>query len=283
VPSISWSKESRKSLGCHIELIGDFNAVKGAKAICHHGIGDGIALFTNLAVRGNSLASDVPSQVIMDSSVTPRSLSFTEELQCLVYYLAIIVKLFTETTEVCSTGEKTIEMSKNTFHKQNGKSFTVSFLDKLFPICRSALQKESIVYCVPAAISGPKERGLSMPSNSFVPILLPWSSGNTIQEKCLHSKSVKLVCWCLSQLIVISDFTWLREVFMKKIDVVVSSLMAPENSLNSLESLHFLPPVPSYIPITIGLLTLNSESCISIQSNLEHVTAKRLMDDLSSK
>lgn len=284
-PRISWSKEDRKPLGCQLELLGDFTSVKGFNILTHHGIGDGIALFTNLVPRVNSLASDVPSQTIVESSVRSRSLTFTEELQCLVYYLAIIVKLLTETNSNSTMGEKTIEMSKQAFHKEDGKSFTVSLLNKLFPICRSALQKESIVYCVPAAISGPKERGLSMPSNSFVPILLPWSNLNTngMQEKCLHSKSVKLVCWCLSQLIVASDLFWIRELFMKNIDVTVSSLMAPNSSLSSFESLHFLPPTPSYIPITVGLMTMGSESCVTIKSNLSHMDAKRLMEDLTSK
>jgi len=285
-PDIRWLNDSKKSVGCQVELLGDFTSVNGFNILTHHGIGDGIALFTNLVPRVNSLASDVPSQTIVESSVRSRSLTFTEELQCLVYYLAIIVKLLTEADSNYTLGEKTIEMSKHTFHKES-KSFTVSLLNKLFPICRSALQKESIVYCVPAAISGPKERGLSMPSNSFVPILLPWSSANnaitTIQEKCLHSKSVKLVCWCLSHLIVASDLLWIRELFTKKIDVAVSSLMAPDSSLSSFESLHFLPPTPSYIPITVGLMTMGSESCVTIKSNLANVGAKRLMGDLTSK
>jgi hypothetical protein len=251
--------------------------------IGHHGIGDGIS-FIGLLPRVNSINLTEPEHVLVQSSVKPRALSFTEEIQCMAYYLGALITVLLEKKVPFKNGEKNIEMSRGNVHKIEGKSFTSSLIYKSYPILRSALNKDKVIYCIPAAISGPRERGLKVPQNSFVPIILPWSvNGGKIQEMCLNSKGVKFLSWFLCQFIALTDSKWLRDLFMDKIDVVLSSLMASDRPLSNIESFHAISPVSSNIPFTITAITTGTETFFSCVSIHEKLKANEIVTELVSK
>ena len=175
-------------------------------------------------------------------------------------------------------------MSRSSIQKVEGKSFTNSLIEKTYPVLRSTLNKDIIVYCIPAAIEGPKERGLKVPRNSFVPIILPWSSkGGRMQELCLNSKGVKFLGWLICQLITMTDSKWLRDLFMDKVDIVLSSLMASDRPLSNIDSFHVLSPVSSSIPFTVTAITIGTETCLTTASSHPKLNAKELMREVSSK
>jgi thioester reductase-like protein len=284
-PNIGWSSDeaSSKKRSGQIELLGDYTSVKGFKMTGHHGIGDGIS-FIGLLPRINSLHSTEPEHVLVQSSVKSRSLSFTQEIQCMAYYLGALVLVLLEKKGSTVFGEKAVEMSRGTIHKIEGKSFTNSLIEKTYPILRSALDKDIIVYCIPAAIEGPKERGLHVPRNSFVPIILPWSAkGGRMQEMCLNSKGVKFLGWILCQLISMTDSKWLRDLFMDKVDIVLSSLMASDRPLSNIDSFHVLSPVSNSIPFTVTAITIGTETCMTCASSHPKLKTAELMRELISK
>jgi hypothetical protein len=284
-PNIGWTSDeaSNKKRSGQIELLGDYKSVKGFKMTGHHGIGDGIS-FIGLLPRINSLNSAEPEHSLVQSSVKSRSLTMTQEIQCMAYYLGALVLVLLEKKGPRGLNEKAVEMSRGTIHKIEGKSFTSSLIEKSYPILRSALDKDIIVYCIPATIEGPKERGLNVPRNSFVPIILPWSAkGGRMQEICLNSKGVKFLGWLICQFISMTDNKWLLNLFMDKVDVVLSSLMASDRPLSNIDSFHVLSPVSNSIPFTINAITVGTETFLTCASSHPKLDAKELIKELTSK
>ena len=284
-PNIGWTSDeaSNKKRSGQIELLGDYKSVKGFKMTGHHGIGDGIS-FIGLLPRINSLNSSEPEHSLVQSSVKSRSLTMTQEIQCMAYYLGALVLVLLEKKGPRGLNEKAVEMSRGAIHKIEGKSFTCSLIEKSYPILRSALDKDTIVYCIPATIEGPKERGLNVPRNSFVPIILPWSAkGGRMQEICLNSKGVKFLGWLICQFISMTDNKWLLNLFMDKVDVVLSSLMASDRPLSNIDSFHILSPVSNSIPFTINAITVGTETFLTCASSHPKLDAKELIKELTSK
>ena len=208
----------------------------------------------------------------------------TEEIQCMAYYLAALVLVFVEKKPSIVFGEKKSEISRGTIHKVDGKSFTTSLIEKTYPILRSTLNKDTIVYCIPAAIEGPRERGLKAPKNSFVPVLIPWSAnGGRMQEVSLNSKGVKFLSWLLCQFITLTENKWLLNLFMDKVDIVMSSLMASDRPLSNIDSFHILSPTSNTIPFTVTAITIGTETFLTSASSHSKLSAKELMRELLSK
>ena len=206
----------------------------------------------------------------------------SQELICFIYYFASLVKVICQPDTNTNTSiHQTIEMSAMPVHKSTDKSFTCSLLEKSYPVFRSALGRDTVVYCVTAAIEKPSDRGLNLPHNAFIPMMIPWTSTNTLmQEMCLHSKSVKCFSWILCQLIAMTEFIPLRDLFMNKVDVVFSSLLASQTAQESIKSFHFLAPAPHPIPFTLCALTVGNESNITVRSSLDSAPAGKIMNEI---
>jgi hypothetical protein len=284
-PNIGWTSEEATSVkrSGQIELLGDYTSVKGFKMIGHHGIGDGIA-FLGLLPRVDSMQFSEPLHTLPQTSVKSRTLNFSEEMQCLVYYLAALITVLVEKKEDRSNTAKSKEMSRKTIQKIEGKSFTSTLIEKTYPVLRSALNKDTILYCIPAAIAGPKERGLKLPQNSFVPVLIPWTArGGKMQEMCLNSKSVKFMGWFICQIITYTESKWFRDLFMDKVDIVLSSLMVSDRPLKNVDSFHILSPVSNNIPFTVNAMTIGTETFLTVASSHEKLDAQGLLRELVSK
>ena len=285
-PNIHWSADPQvKKAECDIEILGDYTSVKGYKCIGHHGLGDGIS-FLGLVPRVDSMNQEIPMNAMVQSNVKPRGLSFTQEIQCLTYYIAAFISTMFRNTEPISETPvtRTVEMSRFSFHKTEGKTFTASLINKSFNVLSSTVERDTLLYCIPAAISGIKERGLNLPENSFVPLLIPWSAkGGSIQEMCLNSKSVKLFAWLMCNLMALSDSKWLIDLLQDKVDVIFSSLMGSDRPLKNIDSFHFLAPINTIVPFTIDAMTLGSETFLSIASSHEKISAKDISRALISK
>ena len=284
--SIGWTyKEAiRYKKPIQIELLGSYEGVTGMKFIVHHSTGDGLSYMRYILARLDSITSENPKQTKPASSIKPRSLTFIQEFWCFIYYFAVLVKLLfspQNTKNPNSSEKKTVEMATTKIHKQEGKSFTASLLKQTYPALRAALSKDTIVYCIPATIEGPAQRGLSMPRNSFVPIILPWSpDGGDIQEQLLNSKAVKAISSLLVNFVSITEMTWIRDFFMDRIDVVFSSLLGSDTPLTLLKTTHFLSPTPSMIPFTICAGTIGTETHLTVASSIESIPASKLMNQI---
>jgi nucleoside-diphosphate-sugar epimerase len=283
--SIGWTYEEaiRYKKPIQIELLGSYEGVTGMKFIIHHSTGDGLSYMRYVLARLDSITSDRPLQTKPTSSIKPRSLSFIQELWCFIYYFALLVRLIFSPSPAkpASSESRTVEMATTKIHKQEGKSFTTSLLKQSYPALRAALGRDTVVYCIPAAIEGLTQRGLSMPRNSFVPIILPWSpDGGDIQEQLLNSKAVKAISTLLINFVSLTDMTWIRDHFLDRIDVVFSSLLVSDTPLTLLKSTHFLSPTPSMIPFTISAGTLGPETHITVASSIEAVPASKLMNQI---
>jgi len=283
--SIGWTYEEaiRYKKPIQIELLGSYEGVTGMKFIIHHATGDGISFIKYILPRLDSITSSRPSQTKHSPAIKPRSLSFIEEFWCFIYYFALLVKLiFSPPQKKPDLSEsKTVEMATTKIHKQEGKSFTASLIKQTYPALRAALGRDTVVYCIPAAIESPDQRGLSIPRNSFVPIILPWSpDGGLIQEQLLNSKAVKALSSLLVNFVSLTEFTSLRDHFLDRIDVVFSSLLASDTPLSLIKTTHFLSPTPSMIPFTICAGTIGTETHITVASSIEGVPASKLMNQI---
>jgi hypothetical protein len=284
-PNIGWSEKEAKQIqrSGQFEILGDYTSVKGFKMTGNHGIGDGIA-YLGLLPRVDSLGLPEPIHSLHETSIKSRQLTFSQEIQCLVYYIAAMINIIIEKKETYVGSNKKVEMSRETLHKIDGKSFTTSLINRTYPILKSTLDKDTIIYCIPAAIESPRERGLKIPHNSFVPVILPWSTkGGHVQEMCLHSKAVKFMGWLICQLIVYTDSKWLRDLFMDRVDIVLSSLMASDRPLRNVDSFHVLSPVSNTIPFTVNAITIGTETFLTAASSHEKLDAKRLLEEIASK
>jgi thioester reductase-like protein len=280
-PEISWEKILLNSKSCNIEILGTFDNVTGANFKLHHGIGDGVS-FLGLIPRFISINQGYPQQSLIAPTARQSSLSFEQEIRCLVYYICVLVSMWFGDSPSLVKSTKTIEKSTHTFQKNPGKTFTCSMIENSFPSFRSALNKDTIIYSIPALIAHPRDKLLEMPRNAFIPIILPWSaSAGEIQELCLRSKAVKFVAWCIVQFLAITEFSSVIHKSLDKIDVICSSLLASDRPLPNIESLHFVSPMSSQVPFTMGLLTVGKETHITVTSTIESCPASRIMNELT--
>ena len=281
-PNIFWEGRGNVDLNktINLELLGDHTAIHGFKMTSHHSIADGIAILQNMVPRVLSPTASVPEQTVKFNPVKSRGLSMSEELMCFIYYFAALVKVIFEPVRDIRT-EETVEKGNTTIFKEPGKSFTVSLLKQMYPFLRSALKKDTILYVIPAAIEGPQDRGLSVPHNSFVPIILPWSlDGGIMQEILLHSKAVKAISAAFVHFVSMTGIDALREAFMRRIDICFSSLMGSESSLNNIDSIHFLSPSTENTAFTICALTIGKTTHLTVASKLKEYPASKLLKNI---
>ena len=292
-PLVSWTDASGtdtlaltspSNRAASIELLGTYNAVIGMKVHSHHGIGDGISL-CSLAPRLTSISSVSPQQSLMSPSAKSKPLSWEQEFRCGLYIIAFLVKVFfkdSNTIQGLAENEKVSEVMKSShIQKRDKMTFTASLLDQAYPAIRAALKKDDIVYCVPAAIQGPKERGLNLPQNSFVSILIPWSEGsNEISQLCLRSKSVKFITWLFRQFISATGLDSVRDHFMSRTDCVLSSVLLSDTELPLISQIHTDAPTPHVIPLTITAMTVGQLTHITLNSRLALVSAEKLLAEI---
>jgi hypothetical protein len=291
-PTVEWVDTSAAAVrfgtpapeagGVRVGLVGDASGgITQMTLNFHHGIGDGAALLT-IAPRGLDPGKDIPQQTLPAPTAKSKPLTWSQEGLCFLYTLAFLVKLlFKDATAATSVGEQTFATETTRIQKRGGSTFTTSLLEQAFPALRSATHKETITYCIPAMTEGPAQRGLDLPRNAFVPILIPWGAGeNTIAKLCLRSKAVKMLFWILAEVITTLDATGFRDYIMARVDCVVSSVLASDVAIPSLESAYFHAPTPAPIPFTLSALTVGSETHLTVASQREGVSAGKLMKEI---
>ena len=284
-PIIRWSTDVEKETqgGGQMELLGDHTNVTGLAVSGHHGIGDGIA-FLGIFPRIDSLHLPEPEHTFAPSSAKSRNLTFVQEIQCLLYYLVGLLIILFEKKLPHPQAAKTTKMARDTLYKAEGKTFTTSLIEKTYPILRSVLQRDSIVYCIPAVTATPAQRGLKLPQNSFVPLVLRWSGEESkLRDMCLHSKAVKFIVWCLCQIVTYTGFDWIRDAFMDKVDVVLSTILVSATPLKNVDSFHIISPASDNIPFTLNAMTIGTESSLSVTSLHKELSADDFMKELLAK
>lgn len=290
-PQITWRDTSgislilRDSLQAPIcvEILGNYSAIEGLQAYAHHGIGDGIAFLT-LIPRLSSLGQEVPKQTLPPPSAKSRPLVWSSEFQCFVLYLAFMIKLaFSPAPPRVFRTEETLATDSHHIKKSKGETFTCSILNKLYPGIQSALDKESIVYCIPALTESPTERGFNLPKNAFVPVLIPWGSkSNALSQLFLHSKAVRWISWIITQCIAWTEFTWLRDHYMNRVDCIVSSLFLSDQPVPGLATFHYHAPTPKPIPFTVTCMTIGQQTHLTVASRDAATPAVKLIKHLES-
>lgn len=268
--------------GVRVGLVGDINGgVTQMKLNFHHGVGDGAALLT-IAPRGLDPSKEVPLQTLPAPTAKSKPLTWSQEGLCFLYTLAFLIKLlFKDATARTSVGKQTFATETTRVQKRSGFTFTTSLLEQAFPALRSATHKETVTYCIPAMTEGPQQRGLDLPHNAFVPILIPWGAGeNTMAKLCLRSKAVKLLFWILAQVITALDANGFRDYVMARVDCVVSSVLASDVAIPSMKSAYFHAPTPTPIPFTLSALTVAAETYVTVASRREDVPAGKLMKEI---
>ena len=279
----AWTKAS-----CYLEIVGPYTAVKAVRMMGHHGIGDGTALISILP-RINVMDAAIPTHIFPDPAIQTSGLTWTQEFGCFMYYLAALIVLFCRPSdrEVADKKQRSINRTIKTHSghipKTPGKTFTVSLIEKTYPVFRSACGKETIVYCIPAIVQNPKDRGLNLPQNVFVPLILPFTSvsdENAISALCMKSKAVKMLSWLFVYAITTTDLYWIRDRFNERIDVIFSSLLASDKTLDGIESFHYFAPTPDEVPFTVAAMTIGRETHLSVGSSMKEYSASLLLDQI---
>lgn len=298
--AVRWADEDTNKnpvrLGCkswtaassYIELEGSGTKVSGFRLKGHHGNGDGAALIGFLP-RINSLHRKTPLHTISHPSIRPSSLTWKQEFVCFIYYLATLILLMLQPTSIDLTDKKqhtvtrTIATASRHIEKNPGKTFTASLIEKSYTVFSSACQKETLIYCIPAIVQNPKDRGLNLPQNSFIPLFLPFTSNsdkNTLSFLCMKSKAVKMLSWAFMYAITEANLYWICEYGQKRIDVVFSSLLASDQNLDLIESCHYFAPTPDEVPFTVSAMTIGHQTHLSIGSSMKEHSADSLLKSL---
>lgn len=288
---VSWEKDGSGTFKpsphptqpIELHIVGDISGgVVGINGTFHHGLGDGVSYMT-ISPRAFHLDKATPTQTMEPTTARSKPLSWTQEFFCLVMYLAFIVRFLLK--DVGTPSEKRVERSfaKTTTHfkKRPGSTFTSSILEQAYPAIRSTLHKEEIVYAVPALVESPADRGLSLPKNGFVTVLIPWTAGSAETSKLfLRSKVVRTLCWCLCTSLGATGLTSIRDYFMNRVDCVVSSILGSDTAIPTIESFHFHAPTPAEIPFTLSLMTLGADTHLTVASTHGQTTAGKLMSEI---
>lgn len=250
--TVGW-KKAVPPYTIHIQINGPYTRITGIHLSIHHGVGDGVAL-RGLIARIDSLHLSEPYQTIPVKNSRATPLSVKDEVKCVVSYLKGLITILRKPRHQSAVRKETL--SQQTFNK-SVKSFTAALIDRTYD-CISPLLGRDVVYCIPAVLEF--NRGLDTPCNRFVPLLLVWS--DPMAEMCLRSKAVRVLMW-----FILSYLPEVRDIFMERVDVVLSSLILSDEPHSNIETLHVISPVATTIPFSVNAVTVGKETYLSACSS----------------
>jgi thioester reductase-like protein len=121
-----------------------------------------------------------------------------------------------------------------------------------------------------------------LPTNDFVPILLPVSSRDSrssFEFKCLflRAKSVRFISWCLMRLLEWGQFDGVRDRMLSRVRCLVSSLQMGK-SVPSLLTNHVITTTPAPIPFGVVAITAGDQTFLTVRSHIATMPAEKIAE-----
>lgn len=269
----------------HCDFIIHNNIVTHALLQFDHGITDGIGLIQPIVNKTDYYILDKPIQKFVIPPLTPK-LNVFQEVIFTLSFIGIAIGAFL--INGIYTGNRvatpTISTSTNKLIKLSGMSFTSDLLWKLTKSLAFHTKHENFIFCVPSVISVNRSADAII-HNNFVPILLPVSSTMSEEQfknRCalLKSRGIKLLMYCIQELITMREWWWLRDRIMSKVTAVVSSVNLGENMPSLFSAIHVATTTPNPILFCVTAFSDSKNSFITVRSQDSLIPSSNIIKDL---
>ncbi len=208
----------------------------------------------------------------------------------LVYVALLAVILWTggRGKEEERSREPTVATDTWTFQKPpNGRTYTTDILWRINQFLTKTHRESHHVIAVPAVVSEFRP-AKDMPTNAFVPVLLPVESGmseEAFAHRCmlLRSRTVRFISWCLVQLLEWGVWDEIRDALLGRVRCVVSSLQMGAGLPAAMESLHVVTTTPTPVPYSLTVISGGEDKVfVTARSHNAAVPAARILSALAT-
>ncbi len=209
----------------------------------------------------------------------------------LVYVALLAVILWTggRGKEEERSREPTVATDTWAFQKPpNGRTYTTDILWRLTQFLTKTHREFHHVIAVPAVVSEFRP-AKDMPTNAFVPVLLPVESGmseEAFAHRCmlLRSRTVRFISWCLVQLLEWGTWDEIRDALLGRVRCVVSSLQMGGGLPAALESLHVVTTTPTPVQYSLTVISGGEDKVfVTARSHNAAVPAARILSALATQ
>lgn len=215
------------------------------------------------------------------------SIPFWKDLMLGLLYIALVILIllpFNDTPYYYRTETPSITTSEVAIKKSEIRTYTSNLLRKLTGSLSNHTKRPDHIFVVPAALTIHRSPAEIM-KNDFVPILLPLSSDmseNAFDLRCamLQSKSVRILSFCLQQLLELQEWDWLRDRLMRNVSAVVSSVPLGNNISDAITNVHIATTTPKPIPFCITAISNDTTTSITVRSHNPLIHSDKIAKDL---
>jgi nucleoside-diphosphate-sugar epimerase len=165
----------------------------------------------------------------------------------------------------------------------SGGTFTSNILWNLTKLFTKATGEQDHVFAIPAALSVDRPSS-ELPTNDFVPLLLPTSAGmsrEAFEQRCmlLRSRSVRFLSWCFIRLLEYGQWDEIRDRLLGSVRSVVSSLQFGDFIPPAVESIHVCTTTPC--PFSIVAVTGGDSVYLTARSHDIRLPAEKIIAALN--
>jgi hypothetical protein len=279
-----------KGLNKYIENIWHCDFILNNDKITHilfqfdHGLTDGIGLIKPIVNKIDYYLFNKPIQKTILPNISKLNL-FQEIIYTLSFIcLSFISLFFNDTYKANRIISPSISTNTISLNKDISMTYTSKLLWNLTQSLSKHTKHQNFIFCIPSVISINRSADKII-NNNFVPILLPVSSNMSKEQfinrcKLLKSTGVKLLMFCIQELISMKEWWWLRDKIISKVTAVVSSINVGENMPSIFSGVHIATTTPQPIPFCITAISDTTNSDITVRSHDSKILSSEILIDI---
>jgi nucleoside-diphosphate-sugar epimerase len=259
-----------------------------------HGLSDGVGALPILQDLQDALKTTTDSQTSPPPASSPtklRSLPWWLDIWLGIVYVVLLAVTFI--TNIQTSGNANTNYSHIPTLASHDYSpgaggpgtYTSRLLWSITQALATHTNKRDFLFAVPANTKA-ERRNTELPTNSFVPILLPLSanmSESAFHDRCrlLHSKTVRFISWCLQHLLEYTQWDSVRDGIMVHVDAVVSTVPLGPRLPERVAAVHGVTTTPRPVPFSFLALSTGSQTYLTVRSQRADVPAATIMAALA--
>jgi thioester reductase-like protein len=256
-----------------------------------HGLVDGVGAVSHLPDFTRHVLESDETTGHDDGIRQTRSLPLWLDLWMgIVYAVLMVLMVWTAPSlgEAGQSKEPTVATATTGFvGPPAGRTFTTDVLWKLTQYFTTTNRETAHIFAVPA-VSASFRPIKDMPTNAFVPVLLPVDGGmseEAFQHRCmfLRARSVRFLSWCLVHLLEWGGWDELRDLFLGKVRCIVSSVQTGSLLSSAISSFHVVTTTPTPIPYSVTVVSSRESVFFTARSHDSRVAASDLLAALTGE
>ena len=284
---LSWGLQQSPERLWHITPITNGTEITHLLIRADHGLTDGVG--------AAGLLQDMSTHVFEEESRQetlrqPRALGLWMDLWMGIVYIALMAVMWSAPTMESEGHSKEPTIATETVEYEeppSGRTYTTDLLWRLTQYFTAVKRQPEHIFAVPA-VSALYRPAKDMPTNAFVPILLPVDgrmSEEAFTHRCmlLRAKSVRFLSWCLVQLLEWGVWDEIRDAFLGKVRCVVSSIQTGSKMPLAFESAHVVTTTPTPIPYCITAVSARGRVFLTARSHDPTVAAADILRGIGKK